>query len=100
MQVVSPWVLNFPPCQCPGGSIPTGNVAGVVSSNCPLWEERRGNTTRLPWVVSRKPDEGVLEVEDYRVQCFRCPTHLFGLDFGYTGGRAVRHGQSAGRAKP
>ena len=61
-----PWVLNFPPCRGPGGSIPTGNVAGVVSSNCPLWEERRGNTTRLPWVASRKPDEGVLEVEDYR----------------------------------
>ena len=60
-----PWVLNFPPCRGPGGSIPTGNVAGVVSSSCPLWEERRENTTRLPWVASRKPDEGVLEVEDY-----------------------------------
>ena len=61
-----PWVLNFPPCRGPGGSIPTWNVASLVSSNCPLWEERRGNTTRLPWVASRKPDEGVLEVEDYR----------------------------------
>ena len=62
----NPWVLNFPPCRGPGGSIPTGNVASSVSSNCPLWEERRGNTTRLPWVASRKPDEGVLEVEDYQ----------------------------------
>ena len=60
-----PWVLNFPPCRGPEGSIPTGNVASLVSSNCP-WEEGRGNTTRLPWVASRKPDEGVLEVEDYR----------------------------------
>ena len=50
-----PWGLNSP-----------GNVASLVSSNCPLWEERRGNTTRLPWVASRKQDEGVLEVEDYR----------------------------------
>ena len=37
-----PWVLNFPPCRGPGGSIPTGNIASLVSSNCPLWEERRG----------------------------------------------------------
>ena len=66
VQTNDPWVLNCPPCRGPGGSIPTGNVAGVVSSNCPLWEERRGNTTRLPWVASRKPDEGVLEVEEYR----------------------------------
>ena len=28
-----PWVLNFPPCRGPGGSIPTGNVASLVSSN-------------------------------------------------------------------
>ena len=60
-----PWVLNFPPCRGPGGSIPTGNVASLVSSNCPLWEERRGNTTRLPWVATRKPEEGILEVESY-----------------------------------
>ena len=60
-----PWVLNFPPCRGPGGSIPTGNVASVVSSNCPLWEERRENTTRLPWVAARKPEEGILEVESY-----------------------------------
>ena len=60
-----PWVLNFPPCRGPGGSILTGNVAGVVSSNCPLWEERRENTTRLPWVAARKPEEGILEVESY-----------------------------------
>ena len=31
-----PCVLNFPPCRGPGGSIPTGNVASLVSSNCPL----------------------------------------------------------------
>ena len=61
----NPWVLNFPPCRGPGGSIPTGNVASVVSSNCPLWEERRENTTRLPWVAARKPEEGILEVESY-----------------------------------
>ena len=60
-----PWVLNFPPCRGPGGSIPTGNVASLVSSNCPLWEERRENTTRLPWVAARKPEEGILEVESY-----------------------------------
>ena len=60
-----PWVLNFPPCRGPGGSIPTENVASLVSSNCPLWEERRGNTTRLPWVATRKPEEGILEVESY-----------------------------------
>ena len=60
-----PWVLNFPPCRGPGGSIPTGNVASVVSSNCPLWEERRENTTCLPWVAARKPEEGILEVESY-----------------------------------
>ena len=60
-----PWVLNFPPCRGPGGSILTGNVASVVSSNCPLWEERRENTTRLPWVATRKPEEGILEVESY-----------------------------------
>ena len=60
-----PWVLNFPPCRGPGGSIPTGNVASLVSSNCPLWEERRGNTTHLPWVASRKLEEGVLAVEGY-----------------------------------
>ena len=60
-----PWVLNFPSCRGPGGSIPTGNVASLVSSNCPLWEERRGNTTRLPWVATRKPEEGILEVESY-----------------------------------
>ena len=61
-----PWVLfNFPPCRGPGGSIPTGNVACLVSCNCPLWEERRGNTTRLPWVATRKPEEGILEVESY-----------------------------------
>ena len=60
-----PWVLNFPPCRGPGGSIPTGNVASVVSSNCPLWEERRENTARLPWVAARKPEEGILEVESY-----------------------------------
>ena len=60
-----PWVLNFPPCRGPEGSIPTGNVASLVSSNCPLWEERRGNTTRLPWVATRKPEEGILEVESY-----------------------------------
>ena len=24
---IFPWVLNFPPCRGPGGSIPTGNVA-------------------------------------------------------------------------
>ena len=60
-----PWVLNFPPCRGPGGSIPTGNVASLVSSNCPLWEERRGNTTRLPWVATRKPEEGILEVASY-----------------------------------
>ena len=59
------WVLNFPPCRGPGGSIPTGNVASLVSSNCPLWEELRGNTTRLPWVAARKPEEGILEVESY-----------------------------------
>ena len=59
------WVLNFPPCRGPGGSIPTGNVASVVSSNCPLWEERRENTTRLPWVAARKPEERILEVESY-----------------------------------
>ena len=62
---INPWVLNFPPCRGPGGSIPTGNVASVVSSNCPLWEERRENTTRLPWVAARKPEEGILEVESY-----------------------------------
>ena len=62
---VHPWVLNFPPWLGPGGSIPTGNVASLVSSNCPLWEERRGNTTRLPWVATRKPEEGILEVESY-----------------------------------
>ena len=60
-----PWVLNFPPCRGPGGSIPTGNIASVMSSNCPLWEERRENTTRLPWVAARKPEEGILEVESY-----------------------------------
>ena len=60
-----PWVLNFPPCRGPGGSIPAGNVASLVSSNCPLWEERRGNTTRLPWVTTSKPEEGILEVESY-----------------------------------
>ena len=60
-----PWVLNFPPCRGPGGSIPTGNVTSVVSSNCPLWKERRENTTRLPWVAARKPEEGILEVESY-----------------------------------
>ena len=64
-QLIYPWVLNFPPCRGPGGSIPTGNVASLVSSNCPLWEERRGNTTRLPWVATRKPEEGILEVESY-----------------------------------
>ena len=63
--LTDPWVLNFPPCRGPGGSIPTGNVASVVSSNCPLWEERRENTTRLPWVAARKPEEGILEVESY-----------------------------------
>ena len=56
-----PWVLNFLPCRGPGGSIPTGNVASLVSSNCP----QRGNTTRLPWVAARKPEEGALEVESY-----------------------------------
>ena len=61
----APWVLNFPPCRGPGGSIPTWDVASLVSSNCPLWEERRGNTTRLPWVATRKPEEGILEVESY-----------------------------------
>ena len=60
-----PWVLDFQPCRGPGGSIPTGNVASLVSSNCPLWEERRGNSTRLPWVATRKPEEGILEVESY-----------------------------------
>ena len=50
---VTPWVLNFPPCRGPGGSIPIGNVANLVSGNCPFWEERKGNTTRLPWVVTR-----------------------------------------------
>ena len=60
-----PWVLNFLPCRGPEGSIPTGNVASLVSSNCPLWEERKGNTTRLPWVAARKPEEGILEVESY-----------------------------------
>ena len=60
-----PWVLNFPPCRGPAGSIPTGNVTSVVSSNCPLSEERRENTTRLPWVAARKPEEGILEVESY-----------------------------------
>ena len=49
----SPWVLNFPPCRGPGGSIPTGNVAIVVSSNCPLT------------AAARKPEEGILEVESY-----------------------------------
>ena len=63
--VESPWVLNFPPCRGPGGSIPIGNVASVVSSNCPLWEERRQYTIRLPWVAARKPEEGILEVESY-----------------------------------
>ena len=63
---VFPWVLHFPPCRGPGGSIPIGNVASLVSSNCPLWEERRGNTTRLPWVATRKPEEGISEVENYR----------------------------------
>ena len=56
---------QIPVCRGPGGSIPTGNVASLVSSNCPLWEERRGNTTRLPWVATRKPEEGILEVESY-----------------------------------
>ena len=60
-----PRVLNLPPCLGPGGSIPTGNVASLVSSNCPLWKERRGNTTRLPWVATRKPEEGILEVKSY-----------------------------------
>ena len=65
-QKLYPWVLlNFPPCRGPGGSIPTENVASLVSSNCPLWEDRRGNTTRLPWVATRKPREGILEVESY-----------------------------------
>ena len=59
-----PWVLHFPPCRGPGSSIPTGNVAGSVSSNCPLWEERSG-ITRLPWVATRKPEEGTLGVESY-----------------------------------
>ena len=36
VQRQDPWVLNFPPCRGPGGSIPTGNVASLVSSNCPL----------------------------------------------------------------
>ena len=62
---LGPWVLNFPPCRGPGGSIPIGNVASLVSSNCLLWEELRGNTTRLPWVAARKPEERILEVESY-----------------------------------
>ena len=81
-----PWVLNFPPCRGPGGSIPTGNVASFVSSNCPLWEERRGNTTHLPWVATRKPEEGILEVESHwELVSPDGSTGLFGLDFGVEG---------------
>ena len=61
----NPWVLNFPPCRGHGGSVPTGNVASLVSSNCPLWEERRGNTTRLPWVATRKSERRILEIEGH-----------------------------------
>ena len=82
--ITDPWVLNFPPCRGPGGSILTGNVASVVSSNCPLWEERRENTTRLPWVAARKPEEGILEVIGSLVSPDGS-TRLFGLDFGVEG---------------
>ena len=78
-----PRVLNFPACRDPGGSILTGNVASLVSSNCSLWEERRGNTTRLPWVATRKPEEGTLEIGS--LVSPDCSTRLFGLDFGVEG---------------
>ena len=46
--IVVPWVLNFPPCRGPGGSIPTGNVASLVSSNCPLCRPRGLSWMRRP----------------------------------------------------
>ena len=58
-----PRVLDFLPCRGPGGSISTGNI-GVIQSLSPLGRAK-GSTTCLPWVASRKPEEGVLEVEGY-----------------------------------
>ena len=60
---VRPRVLDFLPCRGPGGSISTGNI-GVIQSLSPLGRAK-GSTTCLPWVASRKPEEGVLEVEGY-----------------------------------
>ena len=83
LKINDPWVLNFPPCRGPGGSIPTGNVAGLVSSNCPLWKERRGNTTRL---ATRKPEEGTSGLRVIGSLVSPDPsTRLFGLDLGEEG---------------
>ena len=82
-QIFSPGVL--PALPWPRGSILTGDIPGQLDSDCPLCDELSGGTTCLPWVATRKPDEGILEVEKHPRDLQMYSTHLFGLDFGVDG---------------
>ena len=79
----SPGVL--PALPWPRGSILTGDIPGQLDSDCPLCEELSGGTACLPWVATRKPDEGILEVEKLPRDLQMYSTRLFGLDFGVDG---------------
>ena len=61
---LGPWVLNFPPCRGPGGSIPTGDVAGVVGSNVSFGKSEE-IPPRLLWVATRKPERRILEINGH-----------------------------------